>query len=306
MADLSRIRLRALVSETDVGNVRAGQTAAVTVDAFPQRSFAGQVEKIEPQAVVQQSVTMFPVLISISNEDRLLMPGMNGEVTMLVERREDVTAVPVDAVRSMREVATVAPALGLEPDSVRAQIERQIRARSTARAGMDARSDSGSRRAGWAAGTSDSSRRRGGRGPGRGRFRSGADGAASGGSPTGSAGPAAFTGAPGAGALAGSGARANRAQIVFVKTDHGLEPRLVRLGLSDFDYSEVLDGVKEGEQVALVGVAEAQAQRQESQSRIRQRMGSGVPGVPGAGTRGGTGAGGGGRGTGGGRSGGGS
>ena len=75
--------------------------------------------------------------------------------------------------------------------------------------------------------------------------------------------------------------------MVFVKTAHGLEPRVVRLGLSDFDYSEVLNGVNEGEQVALLGVAEAQAQRKQDQSRIRQRVGSGVPGVPSGGGRGG-------------------
>src|SRR6185436_17532447 len=67
MADLSRIRVRGLVSETDIGNVHPGQAATVTEEAFPQRTFTGSVEKVEPQAVVQQSVTMFPVLISISN-----------------------------------------------------------------------------------------------------------------------------------------------------------------------------------------------------------------------------------------------
>ena len=81
-----------------------------------------------------------------------------------------------------------------------------------------------------------------------------------------------------------------------MKTERGLEPRVTRLGLSDFDYAQVLDGVKEGEQVVLLGVAEAQANRAQSQSRIRERMGSGVPGVPGAGGGGrGGGGGGGGR-----------
>ena len=90
-----------------------------------------------------------------------------------------------------------------------------------------------------------------------------------------------------------------------MKTADGLEPRIVRLGLSDFDYAEVLEGVKEGEQVVLLGVAEAQASRADTQNRIRQRLGSGVPGVPGPGGGGGGGGargggGGGGRGPGGG------
>lgn len=125
MADLSRIRMRALVAETDVGNVHAGQRATVTVDAFPNRTFEGMVEKIEPQAVVQQSVTNFPVLVSLTNDDGALLPGMNGDVSLVVDRRSNVVAVPVDAVRSLREAVVLAPSLGLNPDSVRAQLARQ-------------------------------------------------------------------------------------------------------------------------------------------------------------------------------------
>ena len=72
MADLTKVRVRALVNETDIGHVRAGQPARVTVDAYPERPFQGTVEKIEPQAVVQQSVTMFPVIISLNNNEGLL------------------------------------------------------------------------------------------------------------------------------------------------------------------------------------------------------------------------------------------
>ena len=85
---------------------------------------------------------------------------------------------------------------------------------------------------------------------------------------------------------AGSSTRAGQGQVVFVKTAQGLDPRLVRLGLSDFDYIQVLDGVKEGDQVALLSVAELQAKREEDQSRIRQRLGSSVPGTPAPGGRG--------------------
>src|SRR5688572_16335461 len=67
MADLSQVRVRALVNETDIGNIQPGQQATVTVDAYPDRPFRGAVEKIEPQAVVQQNVTMFPVLVAGSN-----------------------------------------------------------------------------------------------------------------------------------------------------------------------------------------------------------------------------------------------
>jgi len=243
MADLGQVRMRAMVGETDIGNVKPGQSAAVSVDAFPQRTFTGRVEKIEPQAVVQQSVTNFPVLISISNENGVLLPGMNGEVSMLVEERDNVPTIPVDAVRGVRELPVVAAALGLDPDKVKAQVDEQMKARAAERAARSGSPDSV------------------------------------------------------------AGGRASRAQVAFVQTERGLEPRVVRLGLSDFDYAQVVDGLEDGEQVVLLGVAEAKAMRAQNQSRIRERMGSGVPGVPGAGGAGGGGGGsrGGGGGGGGGR-----
>ncbi|MBI3790333.1 MAG: efflux RND transporter periplasmic adaptor subunit [Gemmatimonadetes bacterium] len=93
MADLSKVRSRALVNETDVGGLKAGQSVKVTIDAFPDRPFFGTVEKIEPQAVVQQSVTMFPVLVSLRNDEGFLRPGMNGEVAITVDKKEGVLAV---------------------------------------------------------------------------------------------------------------------------------------------------------------------------------------------------------------------
>ena len=298
MADLRSIRMRALVAETDVGSLRPGESATVTVDAFPQRPFQGQVEKIEPQSVVQQSVTMFPVLISISNEEGLLLPGMNGEVSMLVDQRQNALAVPVDAVRSVRELPAVAAALGMDPDSLRAEVQRQQDARMRARAARTGfGGDSAHAMQAWPAGdpAADSSARRrwaagrGGAGAAGGwRARGGTGGEAGGpggasrswaGGRSGAGGGAGGSGAS-AGGFSGASSRNSRAQVVFVKTARGLEPRIVRLGITNFDYAEVLDGVSEGDQVALLGVAEIQAKRQQDQSRMRQRMGGGVPGVP--------------------------
>lgn len=64
--------------------------------------------------------------------------------------------------------------------------------------------------------------------------------------------------------------------IVFVTKDDRYTPRLVRVGISDFDYTEILSGVQQGEQVALLGAAVLQAQRDQLQSRIRSRAGGGL------------------------------
>ena len=93
MADLTKVRMRAFVNETDIGSVQPGQTATVTVDAFPNRRFVGLVSQVEPEAVVQSSVTMFPVLVSLNNFDGALKPGMNGQVTMDIAHHEDRKSV---------------------------------------------------------------------------------------------------------------------------------------------------------------------------------------------------------------------
>ena len=122
MADLTKVRSRALVAETDIGMVKPGQDVNVTIDAFPDHPFLGKVDHIEPQATVQQNVTMFATLVSLNNSEGLLHPGMNGEVSIIADTRLDAIAVPNDAIRSPREAAQAAVLLGLNPDSVKAQM----------------------------------------------------------------------------------------------------------------------------------------------------------------------------------------
>ena len=125
MADLRVVRIRALFNEADIGNVHPGEPANVTVDAFPDRRFGGVVEKIEPQAVVQQNVTMFPVLVNLQNAEGLLKPGMNGEVSVLIDERDQVLAIPNDAVKNPREAVATGAMLGLNADTVQAELKAQ-------------------------------------------------------------------------------------------------------------------------------------------------------------------------------------
>jgi HlyD family secretion protein len=122
MADLTQVRSRALVAENDIGMVRPGQVTNVVNDAFPDHPFVGKVDHIEPQATVVQNVTMFDVLIALDNSEGLLQPGMNGEVSIIADTRLDAIALPNDAIRSPREAAQAAAILGLNPDTVKAQM----------------------------------------------------------------------------------------------------------------------------------------------------------------------------------------
>ena len=124
MANLDTVQVRTQVDETDIGKVQPGLPATITVDAYPNRPFEGSVLKIEPQATVQQNVTMFPVLVRIANPSHLLKPGMNTEVEIHVGRRENVIAIPNAALRTQRDVASAAQVLGLDP----AQVQQELAA----------------------------------------------------------------------------------------------------------------------------------------------------------------------------------
>ena len=104
MADLSAVQIRTLIDETDIGKVRPGMQASVSVAAYPNQPFPGEVSKIEPQAVIEQNVTMFAVLVSIQNPDGLLMPGMSAEVEVRIARAENAMTIPVMALRTGRDL----------------------------------------------------------------------------------------------------------------------------------------------------------------------------------------------------------
>ncbi|HYN19351.1 MAG TPA: efflux RND transporter periplasmic adaptor subunit [Thermoanaerobaculia bacterium] len=254
MADLATVRARALVDEVDIGRIRAGQEATVEVEAYPGRVFRGKVVKIEPQAVVEQNVTMFPVLVELSNPQRLLKPGMNAEVGIEVSNRPGVVAVPNGAVASLRDAPAAGTALGLDEAEVRAKLAELRQGR---RGGDSAQGTSGGR--------SESGR------PGR----SGRDGSGAGGR--------------GQGTMSAGGDV--RPGVVFVKGADGPEPKAVLLGLSDWDYTEVVRGLEPGTDVYLISVARLQQQQQESTDRMRQRAGGGMFGGgqrSGSGSSGGT------------------
>jgi HlyD family secretion protein len=391
MADLTRVRMRAQFNETDIGQIRAGQPAIVIVDAYPDRRFQGLVEKIEPQAVVQQGVTMFPVLVTLANMDGALKPGMNGEVQVQIDQRLNVLAVPNDAVKNVREAMATAPLLGLDPDSVQAQMRSQFGGRGGMGGGNGGANPAqgGQRPAGGPAVTPQG---RVTNSPGevelpqqgqggfqmpevtdkdcaavtaamqkkpaeakkldglRDRMRSGEldraamreesqkiyaalgvdpriagacrmrdarggaanQGAANAGLTAPAGGPPAANAARRADATQGAsppqlqignaergrGGRSIRSGLVFVAKGKTFEPRMVMLGAGNFDYTEVISGLQEGEEVAMLAALSLQAQRQQQNDRMRQNMGGGVPGMSapgGGGAQGGQRPGGGGR-----------
>ena len=256
MADLSTVQARALVDETDIGRIQPGQPAAVTVEAYPGRTFRGTVSKVEPQAVVDQNVTMFPVLIELANPDRLLKPGMNSEVSVSIAHRSNVLTVPNESVANPRDAATAGAALGLDENQLRQKMAQMRPARNGGRGG----SHSGGRA--WGGPGGDASA--GAPGSQRGNWHGG-------------------SGTTGGGwsMAAGQGGRPSgdvHPGIVFVKGAKGPEPKFVLLGLSDWDHTEVIRGLDPGAEVYLISVARLKQQQTDFADRMRQRAGGGMLG----------------------------
>jgi HlyD family secretion protein len=275
MADLSRVRDSTLVGESDIGRVRSGLTASVRVDAYPNRVFHGTVDKIAPQATVEQSVTMFPVLINIDNQDGALMPGMNSDVSVLVSRAEGALAIPNDAIRTLRDAEAAAEALGLDPDKTRSALEAQMPGDRRA----DSTSPRGSQRVAAAAGRNGE--RSGERSGERNGMRQGGGNGASRQGRSGTPGGEGGNGGPqlqmGGGEDAMSPGARPRPGLVFVADSGRFTPRFVTLGVGNYDVTQVLSGLREGERVALISGAMLQQARAERQERIRNRVG--LPGV---------------------------
>ncbi len=99
--DLRQMQVLASVDEADIGKIAVGQSAAFTVDAYPDSSFTGEVKQIRLQPVTVQNVVSYDVLISVPNPLLKLMPGMTANLTIAVDRKDDALLAPTAALRFM-------------------------------------------------------------------------------------------------------------------------------------------------------------------------------------------------------------
>lgn len=185
--DLGKMQIDSNVAEADVGVVELGQSVEFTVDAFPTRVFHGKVVQVRNAPITVQNVVSYDTVISVSNDDLKLKPGMTANASIIVASRKDVLKLPGAALR-FRMPETVGTA-----------------AASPAAVGRPA-------------------------GPGGGAGGSG------GGRPS--------------GGRSSSGRREARlARSVYVLREGGPEPVQIKTGISDGIFTEVQEGLSEGDQV---------------------------------------------------------
>ncbi len=103
--DLARMELDVAVDEADVGQVREGQPATFTVDAFPDRQFAARVEQVRYGPETVDGVVTYQTVLSVDNSDLALRPGMTATADIVVATVSDALLVPNAALRFTPPVA---------------------------------------------------------------------------------------------------------------------------------------------------------------------------------------------------------
>ncbi len=110
--NLDAMRVRASVSETDVGKVAVGQPVTFTVDAHRDRIMTGRVEKILLNARIHENFVTYDVLVAVDGPTTTLLPHMTADVEFEFVKREKAWLVPTDSLVWWPMAEQMAPAFG--------------------------------------------------------------------------------------------------------------------------------------------------------------------------------------------------
>lgn len=127
IADLSNMEAQVNVNENDVINVKVGDVAKISVDAYPDRKIEGVVREIASTATTnnagsQEEVTNFLVKIRVSDHSVVLRPGMSATADIETETVENAVAVPIQS------VTVRTPDSKLSPEELERQTAQQTAA----------------------------------------------------------------------------------------------------------------------------------------------------------------------------------
>lgn len=109
--DLAKMQIEAAVSEADVGGIDVGQQVDFSVDAFPGRTFHGEVKQVRYMPVTNQNVVTYTTIVEVSNPDLKLRPGMTATASVITAQRNQALKIPNAALR-FRPPETIAAATG--------------------------------------------------------------------------------------------------------------------------------------------------------------------------------------------------
>ncbi|MDQ6860098.1 MAG: efflux RND transporter periplasmic adaptor subunit [Verrucomicrobiota bacterium] len=117
--DLTAMQIDSNVAEADIGSVAVDQDVEFTVDAFPMQTFRGKVKQVRNAPITVQNVVSYDTVISVSNPEGRLKPGMTANVSIVAAHRDDVVKLPNAALRFRMPGATPRPSGGAAPGAGR-------------------------------------------------------------------------------------------------------------------------------------------------------------------------------------------
>ncbi len=92
--DLTKMELRASIDEADIAQVKAGQNAYFTVDAYPNKKFNAKVRMVRVDSEIVDGVVTYKAIMDVDNKDLLLKPGMSADVNIITKTIKDTFIVP--------------------------------------------------------------------------------------------------------------------------------------------------------------------------------------------------------------------
>jgi HlyD family secretion protein len=209
--DLRKMQIDTNVGEADVGNIELGQSVNFDVDAFSYRKFHGKVAQVRIEPIVVQSVVTYDTIIEVSNDDLKLRPGMTANVSVVIAERHDALKIPNAALRYR------------PPDAAKTS------GAASATPGVGGTTAPAAPTGGEAAPAGGAPRGPGAGGPGR---RGGG------------------AGGPGGGKRREGGSGGGPVErTVYVLVNGQPQPTKVKLGITDSIFTEVIEGLKEGDVV---------------------------------------------------------
>lgn len=132
--DLAEMEIHALVDESDIGQVKEGQSARFTVDAYLDEQFEGVVRQVWLQPETVQNVVNYTVIVDARNRNGLLYPGMTATIDFLIEERRDVLLVP-NAALNVQPTQEMFAEFRANMEKRMASLPDSIRERMSSRAG---------------------------------------------------------------------------------------------------------------------------------------------------------------------------
>jgi HlyD family secretion protein len=305
---MDEVYVETLVDEVDIGKVREGLPANVVADAFPDDTFRGEVVRIAPLGTTAQNVTTFKVIVLVRNINGKLKAGMSASVDIEIFRRHDILLVANEALKDPRtpEGRAILEEAGMtySPPKDTTPVAKNTKSATGKKAGTTPsgetdfqamrermRNASPEEREKLAAQFREQLQKRlqSMTPEERERFaqmrrermaEGGGGGGMMGGGMIMFGGPGGEISLPAAERPVRRRSqvepeKAVRDRVVMVREGETYVPRLIKIGVSNFDFAEVVEGLKEGDEIQMVTISQAKIEAEQRNERMRTTQGLG-------------------------------